>query len=137
MLDETRIKERRGVPGIVKTGARLLVAALLLIPGALDAASGITARPMKQRAEEVQSLKNTFIRAVLDHEGIAYEADRTGFPVRILLNNAWETVYLIDIVPVSEPGAPETAIGGHGLFIYTEKEIYRIDSRLPIRKGGR
>lgn len=135
-LEELSIRKYRGVSGILKVGTRILVAAMLIIPGSAYADFGITARPMKQRAEEVTSLKNSFVRLVLEHEGIAYEADRTGLPVRIFLNNSWENVHQIEIVPMTAPGAMETQVGGHGLFIYTDKEIYRIDSNLPIRKEG-
>lgn len=107
----------------------------LVIPTFAGAASDGNTRAMLQRAEEITLRKNSFVRAVLTREGIPYEADQHGVPVRIRFDDAWQNITKIDIVPLTDFGAADGMITGHALFFFTETSIYQIQSALPIRKS--
>jgi|GEM_PF-2168887 hypothetical protein len=108
--------------------------ALLATPGFVAAAPELNERPMVKRAEEVIALKNAFVKSVLERAGLPYEADATGFPVRVQYQQTWKCIQKIEVVPLTDPIAGEGGVNGHRIFFFTEDDIFQIDSPLPIRK---
>ncbi|HOG06901.1 MAG: hypothetical protein M0P04_06140 [Syntrophales bacterium] len=108
--------------------------ALIVTPGFVAAAPDLNERPMVKRAEEVTTLKNEFVRKVLERAGLSYEADATGFPVRVQYQQTWESIQKIEVVPLTDPTDADAGVKGHRIFFFTEDDILQIDSPLPIRK---
>ena len=119
---------------LLRFGLLTIILAIFINSPFTSAASDINSRAMMQRAEEITQSKNTFVRKALEREGIPYEADKNGVPVRIRFDNAWQNINKIDIVPITEIGTREGIITGHALFFFTETNIYQIQSALPVRK---
>ena len=118
--------------GLAAIGAVTL--ALLATSGLAAPTQGLNERAMVQRAEEVTALKNTFVRTALEHAGLPYEADATGFPVRVQYREAWKSIQKIEVVPLTDPTAGEGGVNGHRVFFFTADDIFQIDSPLPVRK---
>ena len=128
----TRRNGLKGVWGKAAIGAATLT--LLATPGFAAPAPGLNERAMVQRGEEVTALKNAFVRTVLERAGLPYEADATGFPVRVQYREAWKSIQKIEVVPLTDPTAGEGGVNGHRVFFFTADDIFQIDSPLPVRK---
>lgn len=128
----TRRNGLKGVWGKAAIGAATLT--LLATPGFAAPAPGLNERAMVQRGEEVTALKNAFVRTVLERAGLPYEADATGFPVRVQYQQTWESIQKIEVVPLTDPTDADAGVKGHRIFFFTEDDILQIDSPLPIRK---
>jgi len=90
-------------------------------------------RALKERAITVIQRKNHFVTRVLDSYGIPYECNQEGVVVRIGVDNQWNDVTRIDIVPLVNDDETGFRVTAHNIFFDTNRGIFHLVSQLVIR----
>jgi len=90
-------------------------------------------RMLNKRAIHVTQLKNHFVTRVLDSYSIPYERNDAGVVVRLKIDNQWNTVDGIDIIPMMTPDTPQPRIMAHDIFFSTDRGIFHLVSELTVR----
>jgi len=90
-------------------------------------------RALKERAITVIQQKNNFVTRVLDSYGIPYECNHEGVVVRININDQWNDVSRIDIVPLFNDNETGFSVTAHNIFFGTDRGTFHIVSELIIR----
>ncbi len=122
-----------------KTGL-LLLSLVLLLPLAPRAGAEQSGRirALQGRAETVVQQKNHFVTMVLEGYEIPFQVNPQGVVVRIQVNDRWQDVTAIEIVPVMETDAAGSRrLVAHELYFFTAEGILDITSDLVIRTDGR
>lgn len=98
----------------------------------LDAASGSLSREKHSRAVMIARLKNNFVQTVLDTYHIAYKVNVRGVITKINVQDTWENVSAIDIIPeIQKEAGLEKVI--HNIYFQTEKGLLHLSSDIVIR----
>lgn len=90
-------------------------------------------RALKERAITVIQQKNHFVTRVLDSYGIPYERNQEGVVVRIGVDNQWNDVTRIDIVPLVNDDETGFRVTAHNIFFDTNRGMFHLVSQLVIR----
>jgi hypothetical protein len=90
-------------------------------------------RALKERAITVIQRKNHFVTRVLDSYGIPYECNPEGVVVRIGVDNQWNDVTRIDIVPLVNDDETGFRVTAHNIFFDTSGGMFHLVSQLVIR----
>jgi hypothetical protein len=88
---------------------------------------------LNERAIYVTQLKNHFVTRVLDSYNIPYERNDAGVVVRLRIDNQWNVVDEIDIIPVMTPDTSQPRIMAHDIFFNTDRGIFHLVSELTVR----
>jgi hypothetical protein len=90
-------------------------------------------RALKERAITVIQRKNHFVTRVLDSYGIPYECNDEGVVIRIGVDNQWNDVIRIDIVPLVADNGAGFRVTAHNIFFDTNRGMFHLVSQLVIR----
>jgi hypothetical protein len=90
-------------------------------------------RALKERAITVIQQKNNFVTRVLDSYGIPYERNDEGVVIRIGVDNQWNDVTRLDIVPLVNDDEKGFRVTAHNIFFDTNRGMFHLVSQLIIR----
>lgn len=90
-------------------------------------------RALNDRAITVIQMKNRFITRVLDTYDVPYESNAEGVIVRIKVENVWNDVDRIDIVPLMSNDGEGVHVIAHNIFFGTKRGIFHLVSQLAVR----
>lgn len=90
-------------------------------------------RVLKERAIEVTEQKNRFVRKVLDSYHVAYRCSEQGVVVQIKVDDRWNDVTRIEIVPVVTDESNGFQVMAHNIYFETAGGMLHLVSPLIIR----
>jgi len=90
-------------------------------------------RALKERAITVIQQKNHFVTRVLDSYKIPYECNQEGVVVRLKVDNQWNDIARIDIVPLMNVNGTGFRVMAHNIFFGTDRGTFHLVSELVIR----
>jgi len=90
-------------------------------------------RILKERAVVVTQMKNRFVTRVLDTYHIPYECNSDGVVFRMKVEDRWNIVRNIEIVPIMNDKASWLQVTAHDIFFDTDGGMFHLVSQLIIR----
>ena len=90
-------------------------------------------RALKERAVTVTQQKNHFVMRVLESYTIAYKCNLEGVVVRLKVDDQWNDIARIDIIPLMNDDGRGFRVMAHNIFFDTNKGIFHLVSELIIR----
>ncbi|MBN2688030.1 MAG: hypothetical protein JXR85_07615 [Deltaproteobacteria bacterium] len=88
---------------------------------------------LKERAIAVTEQKNRFVTKVLDSYHIAYRCNQQGVVVRIKVDDGWNDVTRIEIVPLVSDESTGFRVIAHNIYFETAGGMLHLVSPLIIR----
>ena len=105
---------------------------VLLLPDAWTQDYG-QIRALQDRADTVNSQKNTFVARVLRSYKIPCQVTDEGIVARLYIQNRWYDVKQIEIVPLVKEVEGGYQVIAHEIFFYTAGDILHLVSAATIR----
>jgi len=90
-------------------------------------------RALKERAITVTQQKNHFVTRVLDSYRISYRCNEQGVVAQIKVDDTWNDVSRIDIVPLVNDDTADFQVLGHNIYFDTTGGLFHLVSQLIIR----
>jgi len=90
-------------------------------------------RALKERAVTVMEQKNRFVTRVLDSYHIAYRCNEQGVVAQIKVDDTWNDVSRIEIVPLVSDDNIGFQVMAHNIYFDTTGGMFHLVSQLIIR----
>jgi hypothetical protein len=90
-------------------------------------------RALKERAITVTQQKNHFVTKVLDSYHISYRCNEQGVVVQIKVDDTWNDVSRIDIIPLVSDDTSGFQVLAHNIYFDTSGGMFHLVSQLVIR----
>lgn len=90
-------------------------------------------RALKERAITVTQQKNRFVTRVLDSYNISYRCNEEGVVVQIKVDDTWNDVSRIDIIPLVSDDNTGFQVMAHNIYFDTSGGMFHLVSQLVIR----